>query len=314
MVEKCRCGKDAVFFRKYEGTHLCREHFSKSIERRVMKTVSSNSMISPGDHIIFALSGGKDSASACNILSGYMKHWKVRMTGVSIDEGTGSYRKDSIKAAVRLCKSVDIPHYEYSFRKELGFTLKEKVVAIRKKDRNSPHVIEPCTICSIGRRQILNKVARELGGTKICFGHTLDDEAQSVLMNFIRGDIQRAARGGPKTDYSLRKGSGFIPRIKPLREIPERETALYAWLNSIPHVSGSCPYTGGLRIDVRHFINNLEMASPGIKFSILHTYDKVLPCFRSVAESMPSKLMKCERCGEPSSGSLCRSCELWKST
>lgn len=309
MAAKCTCGKDAVFFRKYEGTHLCGPHFSENIEKKVLKTISTNSMIAPGDHVIFGLSGGKDSASVCNILA-KRKLWNVKLTGVSVDEGTGKYRVDSIEAARKLCDSLQIPHHVFSFKEELGFTLKEKVDELRAKE-NSPYATEPCTICSIGRRQILNRAAREIGGTKLCLGHTLDDEAQSVLMNFIRGDIQRAARGGPVTDYSVSKGRGFIPRIKPLREIPERETALYTWLNKIPHVSGSCPYTGGLRIGVRHFINNLEMNSPGVKFSILHTYDKILPSFREIAEKTPSKLKTCKKCGEPSASAVCRSCELW---
>lgn len=310
MTVKCRCGNPAVFFRKYEGTHLCEGHFSQSIERKAMKTISSNSMVKRGDHIIFGLSGGKDSSAACFILAKRMKHWDVKMTGISVDEGSGSYRKDSVSAARKLCKTLEIEHHTLSFKKELGFTLKEKVKSL--KPSKGSYSIEPCTVCSIGRRQILNRVARELGGTKLCLGHTLDDEAQSVLMNFARGDIQRAARGGPKTDYSIaRGGKKFIPRIKPLREIPERETALYSWINNIPHVGGSCPYTGGLRIDVRHFINRLEMLSPGVKFSILHTYDKLLPCIRKTAEKSSSGLRTCKICKEPSTGKVCRSCELW---
>ena len=56
-------------------------------------------------------------------------------------------------------------------------------------------------------------------------GHNLDDEAQSVLMNWLRGDRERILRrpGG-------NGGQGFIPRVKPLMEIPEKEVALYGIL------------------------------------------------------------------------------------
>jgi uncharacterized protein (TIGR00269 family) len=310
---KCRCGKEAVFFRKYEGTHLCAPHFIQSIERKAMKTVSKFGMVKPGDHLIFALSGGKDSSVACHILASKLRNWKnVRLAGVSVDEGVGKYRRETIKSAARLCRNLGVDHHVFSFRKELGFTLEQKLKQIRKREPESPYVLEPCTICSIGRRHVLNKAARELGATKLCLGHNLDDEAQSVFMNFIRGDIQRASRGGAVTDFSISLGAKkFIPRIKPLREIPEREIALYAWLKKIPHHTGICPYSSGLRLEVRSFINRLEMLSPGVKFSILHTYDKILPRFREAAGRHPAKVKNCKKCGEPAPGEICRSCELW---
>lgn len=281
----------------------------ESIEARSMKAVFRNKMVKPGDHVIFALSGGKDSATACSVLVSNIRHWrKIAFTGVSVDEGVGPYRKESIAAAAKLCKELDIEHHIFSFRKELGATLEQKLNSIKKKDPESPHLSNPCTICSIGRRHVINRAARELGGTKVCLGHNLDDEAQSVIMNFVRGDIQRAARSGPVTDSSARD-KRFVPRIKPLREIPERETALYAWLKGLPFRSGSCPYASGLRLEARHFLNRLEMLSPGVKFSVLHTYDKVIPRIREAGAK--STIKKCVSCGEPTPGAKCRTCELW---
>jgi len=307
---ECSCGRPAVFFRKYEGTHLCSPHFIRSVESRVMKAVGRHGMVKPGDHVIFALSGGKDSATVCSIVVSGAGSWRgINFTGVSVDEGVGPYRKQSIAAAAELCKRLNIQHRIFSFREELGATMEQKLKAMRKSDPQSPHLSNPCTICSIGRRHILNRVSRELGGTKVCFGHNLDDEAQSVVMNFVRGDLQRASRGGAVTSTPASRSSRFIPRIKPLRDVPEREVALYAWLKRLPFRCGACPYAGGLRLEARHFLNRLEMLSPGVKFSVLHTYDKVLPFMRAAASGHAAE--SCRTCGEPTPNGRCRACELW---
>ena len=86
------------------------------------------------------------------------------------------------------------------------------------------------------RKNILNKAARELGADKIAIGHNLDDESQTILMNYMRGDIGRLKRMIPGT---IQKG--MIPRIKPLRSIPEKEVALYAFLNGLPVSMDECP-------------------------------------------------------------------------
>ena len=115
----------------------------------------------------------------------------------------------------------------------------------------SDEIKEPCTYCGVGRRWVLNRKARELGATKLAVGHNLDDEVQSVLLNYMRGDLPRASRMGPVTDWSRRKkfGEKFVPRIKPLRELPEKEIALYVLLKGYDIKWDECPYASGVRFD-----------------------------------------------------------------
>jgi tRNA(Ile)-lysidine synthase TilS/MesJ len=95
---KCKCGKKAVIFRKYEGRHLCKECFCKSIEKQVKKTVRQNSMIKSGDRIGFGLSGGKDSSVVLYIMSQVLKPRRdMEFFAFTIDEGIRGYREKSIK-------------------------------------------------------------------------------------------------------------------------------------------------------------------------------------------------------------------------
>jgi uncharacterized protein (TIGR00269 family) len=305
---KCHCGRRAVYFRKYEGTHLCRDHFIVSVERKAKRTIRKYGMLSPGDRVAVALSGGKDSSSVLYILNKIIGPRKdMEMFAVSFNEGTGKYRDECVKRARKLCGELGVEHHVFSFKKELGKTLPEKLRKI------SSGIKEPCTYCGIGRRYLINKKSRELGATKICVGHNLDDEVQAALMNYIRGDMARAARMQPVTNYSMtkRKGEKFIPRIKPLRDIPERETALYAYLKGFDIYEGKCPFAGGVRFDAKDFINKMEDKYPGVKFSILETFDKLNPWMQKIAEK-EGEIKLCRICGEPGAKDVCKTCELWK--
>jgi len=307
---KCRCGRKAVYYRRFEGSALCKKCFLKSIERKVKRTVRNHKLIRSGDRIAFALSGGKDSSAALCLMHDIISPRRdMEMFAITIDEGISSYRPKTIKTAKKLCKELGIEHYIFSFKEFFGKTLDQKVKEIKNCE-----IKEPCTYCGVGRRYILNLKARELGATKICTGHNLDDEVQSIIMNYIRGDILRAGRLGPVTDFSIRKKHGkmFIPRIKPLREIPEKEVALYIMLKNINVSWDECPYASGIRFDVRDFINNLEKKYPGIKYTILYAFDKIVPYIRKASVFREGEILKCKKCGEPASRDICKVCELWR--
>ena len=308
---KCSCGKKVVFFRKYEGSYLCRSCFLVSIEKKFKRTVRKYKMIKSGDKIAVALSGGKDSSAVLYLMNKIIKPRKdIELIAIIIDEGSGKAREDSIKLGKKLCKKIGVKYHLFTFKDELGMEMKKKAREIDSKDSK---IKEHCTFCGVGRRYILNKKARELGATKLCMGHNLDDEAQAVLLNYIRGDLYRAARMGPVTNWSMRKEKGkrFVPRIKPLREIPEKETAIFSILMGFDLCWDKCPYAGGIRFDAKDFVNDLEYKYPGIKFTILETFDKLLPHIRDFSDKREGSIEFCEECGEPGSNKVCKTCELW---
>jgi tRNA(Ile)-lysidine synthase TilS/MesJ len=103
-------------------------------------------------------------------------------------------------------------------------------------------------------------MAKRMGATKVATGHNLDDEAQSIMMNYLKGDIERLMRFRPR-----KVQPGLVPRVKPLREIPEKEIALYCMVNGVFTESRECPYASlSLRADVRDMMNDLESLFPCI--------------------------------------------------
>jgi len=216
---------------------------------------------------------------------------------LTIDEGIAGYRDKSILLAKRLCERLGIRHYIFSFKEEFGLTLDEKV-----KDRRE----YACTYCGVARRWLLNKKARELGATRLVTAHNLDDEVQSVIMDYLRGDLSRLSRA---YKYAVMHKL-FVQRVKPFKEIPEREIALYALLNGIEIQEEKCPYARGMRFVVKKFLNELEEESSGIKFSAYRTGVKIS---RVIATHLSKKVMySCAKCNEPSVNRICKTCELWR--
>ena len=62
------CGKDAVTFLKYNGSHLCGLHFMEFFERRVKKEIRKEVSLYKGDTVAVAVSGGKDSMVTLSIM------------------------------------------------------------------------------------------------------------------------------------------------------------------------------------------------------------------------------------------------------
>jgi uncharacterized protein (TIGR00269 family) len=306
----CKCGKPAVIFRKYEGSYLCKAHFLQSIEKKVKRNMRIHSLVSPGDRIGIGLSGGKDSITCLYLMHKILSPRRdVKLVAISLDEGIKGYRTDSLKHARDMCKRLGVKHYVYSFRKGFGKTLDQKV-ARAKSPRGKKYEQElACTLCGVARRYMLNKHSRQLNLTKLCTGHNLDDESQAVLMNYIRGDMYRASRMGPEPITSDGK---FIGRIKPLRLIPEKEVALYAILAGIKYHNEECPHRTGLRLEVRDFVNQIEENHSGIKFTILETFDRILPSLRNQMGKEQPGMRYCRKCREPSAREICKTCELWR--
>ena len=291
------CNRDAVTFVRYNGTHLCAEHFMRYVDRRVKREIRKQIDVERGDKIAVAVSGGKDSMVALKMLSSVFNGVNgVEVHAITIDEGIEGYRPPSIDIVRRFCEQNDVVFHLRSFS-ELGVTMD----AIAPVSGSS----SPCTYCGVFRRMLMNEEAREIGARYLATGHNLDDAAQSIMMNFVRGDVERLARMAPHKHVQ----PGLIPRFMPLREIPEKETLLYALVSGMEFWDGVCPYwEAALRNQYRSIVDDLEDRSPGARFGILSSFDQIRPMLWS---NMPqSNLHPCPRCGEPTVGDSCKSCQL----
>jgi uncharacterized protein (TIGR00269 family) len=296
--------RPAFFYRQYSGERLCQRCFCASIEAKVRSTITHYHMLKFNDHLAVAVSGGKDSLSLLCILSKLRKYRpQTRLTAVTVDEGISGYRDEALQIAADLCKKLDVPHHIVSFKELYGCSLDEMIARARERGQTE---LTACAYCGVLRRKAINTGARQVGATKVATAHTLDDEAQTFLMNIIRGDIARLAK---ETPVSAEVHPLFVQKIKPFCEIPESESALYAYVKKIPFQDVPCPYAGeALRNDLRGMLNHMEQKHAGTKFTVFRALEKLRPALEETAKK--EDFRTCVECGEPSAADLCKTCEL----
>lgn len=289
---ECKCGQEAVYLRIQEGTHYCGKCLSRQVERSFEKTISKGKMLQKNDTVAIGVSGGKDSMVLLHLMHKLSKKLPIKIIAVTMDEGIEGYRDRSIDSVKNFVKELGIELHVFSFENEFDITIDN----IHKKDP----LAKTCTYCGVFRRTLLNKAAREVKANKVAVGHNLDDEAQSVLMNVMRGDMKRMTRLSKPS-----RSTSFVPRIKPLKNVPEKEIVAYAVINNIPYYDGECPNSfNNARRDVQTLLNDMEQKYPGTKNNIINFYKKL-----SLTEEKGT-VGNCIKCGEPTSAEICKACEL----
>ena len=161
-----KCDKPSVTFIRYNGTHLCKNHFIQYFEKRVKKDIKKQGKTFNNEKIGVAISGGKDSLVALHIINDIlMKRREIELIAITVDEGIEGYRDNSIKIAESNCKKLEIKHHIVTFKEIVGKTMDE----IASIDKNQSQ----CSYCGVFRRLCLNNKSRELGITKLFMGQAM---------------------------------------------------------------------------------------------------------------------------------------------
>jgi uncharacterized protein (TIGR00269 family) len=314
--DKCEvCGKKTIVSLAYGPHYFCEKHFIDFFESRFRKTIRKYSLIKPREKILVALSGGKDSTVTLYLLKKFYEK-SNEIEALIIDEGVKGYRNKAIYAALENCKKLGIKSTIVCFKDEFGITNDELMPMIL----SNPKLGGTCAFCGTLRRNIMNKYAKKLKADKLVTGHNLDDEVQSFVMNVFNNEFDRMRRMG--AEAGIIKHKGFVKRIKPLYETPEKEIIAYCIYKKINHYSEECcPYSWtAKRNEYREMLNNFETRFPGTQYSILRFYEMLKISLKPInikhedthnSEKNKSTILKeCNICSEPTERDLCKACEM----
>lgn len=302
---KCsKCNKHQPIIEMQHGKY-CEFCFIKYFEKKVYDTIIKYNLINKNERIGVAVSGGKDSLTVLYLVNKFMqKHHLRRPIAVSIDEGIKGYRTVTLKKVKTFCKRESIPLKIISYKKQYKNTLDEFIEKIKNKKLN----IHSCNVCGVLRRQTLNKTAKELKLDKLITGHNLDDESQTILMNFLKGNKDILPRQGIITEMGRKKGKSFVKRVKPLYFLTDKEVRLYTYLKGFDIEYTECPYAEeSYRNDVEKLLNNFEDKYKGTKNAIANTFLSILPKIKQISDT---EINTCKVCGEPANKEICKACEL----
>jgi len=127
-----------------------------------------------------------------------------------------------------------------------------------------------------------------------------------VLMNIIRGDVARIARG-----EGIVKNKKFVQRIKPLQKCPESEVMFFAKLIFPKYnFSYQCPYRKDvLRADIKSMLKQLDEKHYGLLFQIYEGNKRIRESLLKTID-IKGAPNDCTNCGELTSGDICQACKL----
>ena len=189
--------------------------------RHVGRGISRFSMIGPGDKVLIAVSGGKDSLALSLALKERQKWVPVSYELFAVHVEWGEYPMTDDE------------------RREIDAFYDEIEVPLRRiRARIAPPTFKKkfsCYTCARNRKRILFGEAERVGARKIALGHHMDDIARTTLMNmFFHGEI---ATMMPVQDFF----AGKLQIIRPLCEVREREVARVADRLGLPRAPNRCP-------------------------------------------------------------------------
>lgn len=271
--------------------------FVNDFENKAKKTIFDCSLASKRDRIAVACSGGKDSTAVLYLL----KKFGYNVFAVYIDLGIGDYSKKCLENIKKFCSGNKINLHVVSIKGEFGCN-----ICYIRSNIQEKHKLSNCTICGVIKRWILNKEARKLKATKLATGHNLDDEAQTIIVNFLKGNVLLGMNSGPLT--GIIKDKRFVTRIKPLYFHAESDIRKYSEIMQFPVSYERCPCAiGTYRIETRRFLAELGRNT---KENIVKNFLKMLPSIRNHFYDKVQKLKYCSSCGEPSRNEVCNACKL----
>ena len=293
---KCTvCRGPAVIDVRRHNANFCPEHFVAHCEEQVRRTIHQFRMITPGDRVLVAVSGGKDSLALWDLLA----RTGIAADGVYIGLGIGDYSDESGTYTRDFAVERGLKLLEIDLRDEYGFDVPTGSKAAKRV---------PCSACGLSKRHLFDKAALDGGYDVVATGHNLDDEAAVLFGNVLRWNVDYLARQAPV----LPERGGFPRKVKPLVKLAERETAAYCVVRGIDYQVEECPMAAGNRhLGYKEALNSIEATSPGSKAAFYFEFlDKAAARFNAGFGEEQESLNACERCGAPTPVDVCAFCKL----
>ena len=302
----CRkCGDKAVINMRQHKLALCSPHFLDWVLAQVEHAIKKYSMFTRHEHLLVAVSGGKDSLSLWDILNrlGYTADGLYISLGI---DGGVNYSENSLAYARAFAQEHKLQLHVKDIQAEYGETIPEIA------DRTHRGHYKPCSVCGLTKRHVMNQLASEQHYDALLTGHNLDDEAAILLGNTLNWIGTYLIRQGPVLEANR---PGLVRKVKPLCRMYEREMAAYALLRPIPYIHEECPFAeGSTSIYHKEMLNRLETDRPGAKLSFYLTFlqAKRAGLFSQVVDERVELVHACPNCGQPTSApGLCIFCRMF---
>lgn len=224
------------------------------MNNKVRDTLSKYDMLSVGDRVIAAVSGGADSMALLCMLLEIRDEFELSISVCHVNHLLRGKEADRDECFVReFCKDHSIPFY--LLRCDVKALAQEKGLGFEECGRSV-------------RYDFFNETAKKLGGAKIATAHTLSDRSETLIFNIARG----TSPAGISSIAPVRENI-----IRPLIDCTREEIESYLASISQPFVTDSTncdtEYTRNfIRADI---VPKLKELNPSLENSLKNLFDLV---------------------------------------
>ena len=200
------------------------------MDNKIRNTINRYDMLRKGDTVVVGLSGGADSVALLHILLSLREEYCLTLFACHINHNLRGEESDRDEAFVKnLCESLSVPL---------------EAVSINVKEQVSPHESLEETARKLRYREF-QRICTEKAA-KLATAHTASDNAETVLINMLRGTGTKGLSGIPPVRDNI---------IRPLIRCSREEIEEYCEKNSLTFVTDSSNLTDDYtRNKIRHNI------------------------------------------------------------
>ena len=150
------------------------------LEEEVLTTIKKYNMINDGDKVVIGVSGGPDSITLLNVLNKFKEKLNIKIYVAHINHSIRKEADEETEYVREFCKKIDV---EFFFKKiDVEQEAKKLKIGTEEAGRNI-------------RYAFFEEVAKKVGANKIATAHNSNDNAETVLMNIIRGTSISGLKG-----------------------------------------------------------------------------------------------------------------------
>ncbi len=166
--------------------------------KKIQQYIAEKKLLADGDHVIIGLSGGADSVCLLLVLKAMQTTYHLTLTAVHVHHGIrGESAERDLCFSKELCEANDV-EFVAAYRDVPGIAAKQ-------------HLTEEEAGRSV-RYEIFEQEAKKRDASVIAVAHHMDDQAETVLMNLLRGSGIRGC-GGIQAKRQLSDGRGIQEKL-----------------------------------------------------------------------------------------------------
>jgi tRNA(Ile)-lysidine synthase len=162
-----------------------------------------------GQHVLVGCSGGPDSQALLHGMAAIASELQIRVEAASVNHGLRPNAADDVAVAGKLASQLGVPFHALSVQVPGGSSRQAQARQ--------------------ARYGALFALAEARGAQRVAVGHTLDDQAETVLARILRGTGVLGLSA-----ISPQRADGLI---RPLIDLPRQDVHAYVQALGIPHVT-----------------------------------------------------------------------------